>query len=232
MSTPWTPQALTLDLDDTLWPIWPAIARAERMMTDWLRERAPATIALHDPKAMRALRAQVVADHPDWLHDLSALRRETIRRALVAGGDDPALAEPAFELFFAERQRVELYDDAGPALERLSRRWRIVAVTNGNADLARVGIGHHFVATLSARQLGVGKPDARIFLAACSAAGVPPDGVLHIGDDPALDIDGALNAGLRAAWVQRPGQVAQGRPVGEPHHHVGDLMALADRLGA
>jgi putative hydrolase of the HAD superfamily len=232
MNTPWTPQALSLDLDDTLWPIWPAIARAERMMTDWLRERAPATIEMHDGKAMRALRAQVVADRPDWRHDLSALRRETIRRALLAGGDDPGLAEPAFELFFSERQKVELYDDARPALERLSRRWRIVAVTNGNADLSRVGIAGYFVASLSARQLGVAKPDAQIFHAACRAVGVQPDGVLHIGDDPALDVDGALDAGLRAAWVQRPGQVAQGTPRGEPQHHVADLMALADRLGA
>jgi FMN phosphatase YigB (HAD superfamily) len=58
-------QALTLDLDDTLWPVWP-----------------------------------------------------TIRRALTAAGDDPTLAEPAFEVFFAERQRVDLYDDVLPGLGR------------------------------------------------------------------------------------------------------------------
>ena len=35
-------RAITLDLDDTLWPIWPTIARAERALQDWLRARAGA----------------------------------------------------------------------------------------------------------------------------------------------------------------------------------------------
>lgn len=248
MAENWAPQALTLDLDDTLWPVWPTIARAERMLRDWLIERAPATIALHDQAAMATLRRQVVHAHPDWAHDLSALRRETIRRALLAGGDDPALAEPAFEVFFAARQQVTLYDDALPALQRLAARWPIVAVSNGNADLARVGLAQYFVAAFSARQFGVGKPAAGIFHAACAAARAAPDRVLHVGDDPALDVDGALAAGLRAAWVQRqtesavapafapatglPAGQLQAVPQGAPHFHVASLTELADHLGA
>ena len=42
---------------------------------------------------------------------------------LTRAGEDPSLAEPAFEVFFAERQRVELYEDALPALERLASRF-------------------------------------------------------------------------------------------------------------
>lgn len=232
MSTEWTPQALTLDLDDTLWPIWPTIARAERALLAWLREMAPATVAAHDAKAMRALRDALLKARPELATDLSTLRRESIRQALRASGDDPALAEPAFDVFFAERQRVELYEDALPALQRLAARWPIVGITNGNSDLARVGLAPYFAACFSARTFGVGKPAAPIFHAACAHLGLPPAQVLHIGDDPVLDVDGALDAGLRAAWVQRPGQVAQGVPVGMPHHHVGDLLVLADRLGA
>jgi putative hydrolase of the HAD superfamily len=232
MDAPWTPSALTLDLDDTLWPIWPIIARAERVMLAWLREAAPATVVAHDAKAMRALRDGLLRARPELATDLTTLRRESIRLALRASGDDAALAEPAFEVFFAERQRVELYEDALPALRRLAARWPIVGVTNGNSDLARAGLSGHFVDCISARSVGVGKPAAPIFHAACGRMGMAPAQVLHIGDDPALDVDGALAAGLRAAWVQRPGQVAQGVPVGVPHHHVGDLAELADRLGA
>lgn len=232
MNTDWTPTALTLDLDDTLWPIWPTIARAERAMVDWLGQAAPATMARHDARAMRALRDGLLREQPALAADLSALRRESIRRALVASGDDPALAEPAFEVFYAERQRVELFDDALPALRRLAARWPIVGITNGNSDLDRVGLSVYFKACFSARSFGVGKPAAPIFLAACNHLGAAPERVLHIGDDPALDVDGALDAGLRAAWVQRPGQVAQGQPRGVPHHHVDSLAALADRLGA
>lgn len=224
--------AITLDLDDTLWPMAPTLRRAEGLMQDWLRRHAPATVAAHDKAAWAALRRSVVADRPDWAHDLSALRRETIRRALLAAGDDPALAGPAFDVFFDARQQVDLFDDVLPALARLAARWPIVALTNGNADVHRVpGLGRHFHGALSARDLGLAKPAAAVFAAACQRAGAAPSHTLHIGDDPALDVDGALAAGLQAAWVRRPALPDIGAPTGAPHHVVASLTELADRLG-
>mgnify|MGYP001554945762 CR=1 FL=1 len=143
--------ALTVDLDDTLWPVRPALVAAEKTLAGWLAAHAPATAAGMAPGAMLALRAQVAEEHPHWAHDLSAIRLETIRRALRRHGDDPALAEAAFEAFFETRHQVRLYDDVLPALERLARRCRLVAVTNGNADVARIGLGRFFAGSVSAR---------------------------------------------------------------------------------
>jgi len=39
-------KAISLDLDDTLWPIWPAIERAEKALEHWLNRQAPMTAAL------------------------------------------------------------------------------------------------------------------------------------------------------------------------------------------
>ena len=61
---------------------------------------------------LRELREATAKERSDLAHDLSALRRESIRTALRRAGEDPALADPAFDVFFAERQRVTLYDDA------------------------------------------------------------------------------------------------------------------------
>ena len=228
-----TLQALTLDLDDTLWPVWPAIRRAEAGLQDWLRQQAPATAALHDAAALRTLRETVARERPDWAHDMSALRRECIRRALCAAGDVPALAEPAFEVFHAQRQQVDLFADVLPALARLAARWPIVALSNGNADVQRVpGLGRWFHASVSAQALGVGKPAPAAFAEACRRAGAHPAHTLHIGDDAALDVDGALDAGLQAAWVRRPSLPAHSRPRGTPQHVVATLTELADRLGA
>jgi putative hydrolase of the HAD superfamily len=225
--------ALTLDLDDTLWPVAPAIRRADGLLWDWLAEHAPATRAARDSAALLAWRAAVLRERPDWAHDLSAQRRETIRRALAAAGDDPALAEPAFEVFYAARQQVDLYDDVLPALQRLAARWPIVALSNGNADVARVpGLAHFFHGAVSAHELGVGKPAPQAFAAACRRAGAPAAHTLHIGDDAAIDVDGALDAGLQAAWVQRADRRAAAPPLGNPHHVVSGLAELADRLGA
>lgn len=228
-----TLHALTLDLDDTLWPVAPTIARADTLMWQWLGQHAPATHAAHDNTRWLALRATVARDRPDWAHDMSTMRLETLRRALVAAGDDPALAESAFEVFFSERQRVVLYDDVLSALARLAARWPLVALSNGNADVRRVpGLAPFFHAALSPRDLGLGKPAPEAFAEACRRAGATPARTLHIGDDPALDVDGALDAGLQAAWVQRPDALATRRPRGTPHHEVSTLHTLADRLGA
>lgn len=228
-----TLHALTLDLDDTLWPVGPTIARADRQMWLWLGQHAPATHAARDSAALAALRATVARDRPDWAHDMSAMRLETVRRALLAAGDDPALAEPAFEVFFSERQRVVLYDDVLPALARLAARWPLVALSNGNADVRRISeLAPFFHAAVSARDLGLAKPAPEAFAEACRRAGAAPERTLHIGDDPALDVDGALAAGLQAAWVQRPDALAARRPLGTPQHEVSALDTLADRLGA
>ena len=221
------PVALTFDLDDTLWPIWPTIARAETALRDWLRAHAPATAARFDAAGLRRLRDEVAMAHPQWVHDLSAVRRESIRRALELAGEDPALAEPAFDCFFEARQRVELYADAAPALARLAARFPILALSNGNADLTRIGLDHHFVGALSARDFGLAKPRPEIFHEACRRLGAAPAAVLHVGDDLDLDVNGARGAGLQAAWIDRQAQA----PVPDGVLHLPDLTRLADTLG-
>jgi putative hydrolase of the HAD superfamily len=197
-------RAISLDLDDTLWPIWPTIARAEAALQDWLRSRAPLSSALLvDPAVRHELRQQALDLHPAISHQLSAVRREMIRLALARCGEDQALAVPAYEVFFEVRQQVDLFDDALPTLEALAARYPLVALSNGNADVGRVGLGRFFKAGLSAEALGFGKPDPRIFHAAAQAAGVPAEAVLHIGDDAALDVLGALACGMQTVWVNR-----------------------------
>lgn len=223
-------KAISIDLDDTLWPIWPTIAKAEACLLEWLRTHAPRTAEqLGDTATVRALRHEIVALRPDLLSDLSGLRRESIRLALTRAGDDPALAEPAFAEFFAARQRVDLFDDAVPTLEFLSQRWPVVALSNGNANVHTVGIGAHFHASLSASDHGMAKPDVRFFHAAAAAAGVDPEHVLHIGDDAELDARGAMGAGMHAVWLNRSGVAwpCEGR---EPHVTVASLLQLCQGL--
>ncbi len=222
-------KAISLDLDDTLWPIWPTIERAEQKLNDWLHEHAPMTAAMFSsPAALRDLRGQVLASRPELKSDLSAVRRESIRLALYRSKENPLMAEAAFEVFFAARQEVDLYADALPALEFLSSRYPLVSLSNGNADLFRTGISRYFRAGISAREFGKGKPDPGIFHAAAGAVEVCPTQVLHVGDDVTLDVLGALNAGMQAVWVNRSDHAW-------PHDSkapitVANLMQLCDLL--
>lgn len=223
-------RAISLDLDDTLWPIWPVIARAERVLQDWLRPQAPKTaLWLADAEQRLALRREVQTSRPEIGHDLRALRQELIRRALQRHGEDTALVEGAYEVFINERMRVELYEDARPALAWLAQRYPVVALSNGNADVQRIGLGEFFHASLSAQAFGLGKPDPRFFHAAAQAAGVLPHEVLHVGDDAALDVVGAVDAGLQTVWVNRAGH-DWAHETHQPHVTVADMGALCALL--
>lgn len=224
-------RAITLDLDDTLWPIWPTIAMAESTLAAWLVQRAPTAAALvGDTKTRLALREHVVRTRPEMAHDMSFQRRELIRLALQRSDEDTQLAEPAFEVFLAQRMKVELYADALPALVFLAQRFPLVAVSNGNADVDRVGIGAHFHASVSAHVLGVGKPDPRIFHAAAARVGVTADEVLHVGDDAALDVLGGLGAGMQTVWINRHEHLWTHDVY--PHETVATLSELCDLLQA
>ena len=197
-------RAISLDLDDTLWPVWPIIERAEDVLQGWLQEHAPASAQLaRDKTLLRSIREEVQRDWPHKRHDLGAWRQEAIRRLLALAGDPEDLAAPAFEVFHAERQRVTLFEDALPLLHALKSRYPLLAITNGTADVHRVGLGVFFDHAVNAPTLGKAKPEPDIYHHAARLAGLAPHQVLHIGDDALLDAWAARNAGMACIWVNR-----------------------------
>lgn len=221
--------ALSFDLDDTLWPFGPSVVRAEAMLRAWLIEHAPDTASvLPTQQALSELREEYERLRPDLAGDFRAMRIGSIRLALARANEDVALTDAAYDVFYAARNRVEFYDDALPALAWLSARFPLIAVTNGNADLRLTGGGEFFRTTLSARAFGFAKPEPEIFHAAADALDVRPAELLHVGDDFHLDVVGALNAGLQAAWVVRDPRPEEDHT---PHLTLRDLSMLCRALG-
>jgi putative hydrolase of the HAD superfamily len=141
---------------------------------------------------------------------LTFLRRHALAEQFVAAGYarslcDGTLCEEAMEVFLAARNRVELYDDVRPALARLRLSYRLFAVSNGNADLYRCGIGEYFDGHVTAIAAGAAKPDERIFAALIDMAGVSAGDIMHVGDDPVADVVGARQAGMHSVWLNRGG---------------------------
>jgi HAD superfamily hydrolase (TIGR01549 family) len=224
--------ALTLDLDDTLWPVLPALERADLAVDAWLQQHYPDVARAWPIAAMRGLRARVAAERLDLAHDFTTQRQLTLQHAFDACGITAAPVDALWEVYFAARNRVELYPDSLPALERITARWPLASLTNGNADLQRIGIHTHFIHHICARDSGVGKPDPRIFLAAAERLGVAPAQILHVGDDPAMDMVGAREAGLRTAWINRAGDPWPPELGAAPELDLRDMSALADWLDA
>ena len=219
------PAVISFDLDDTLWPCECVIARAEEAVYAWLDTYYPRITARYDIDAMRAVRVQTAARRPELQADLTRLRHETLAEHAREAGYDPQLAEAAVEVFLAERHRVELYPEVGRVLDALSRDYQLVALTNGNADIGRVGIGDWFALSVSAAQAGAPKPDPAMFQHSCEVFGIRAGDLLHVGDDPLRDIHAARQFGARTFWINRVGGAWPG-DLQRPHHEATSLEAL------
>lgn len=198
-------QAITFDLDDTLWPVGPVIAAAEQAVHDWFAEQLPPVAERFDVEGLRRLRIEIADRHPDKAHDLSAMRRLSLREACRCSGVDEAHAEPAFQTFFRARNRVTLYPEVASTLSRLAEHHPLVALTNGNADLRLTGLHRWFRFSVSAIQAGAAKPDPRMFHHAAERLNLPADRILHVGDDLDRDVAGARAAGYQAVLLDRDG---------------------------
>jgi FMN hydrolase / 5-amino-6-(5-phospho-D-ribitylamino)uracil phosphatase len=203
-------QALTFDLDNTLWETDLSILNAEDIMRRHLEDLSPAAwMADFSLEAFRAVRAAVVAEQPDIAHNLTVVRRTTLIRWFESQGasisEATDLAGEGFRIFYHARQQVEPYPGAVETIEALASRYPLGAITNGNADLLAMPIGRHFQFSYKAEDFPAPKPHPVMFEAALDALGVRPEQCLHVGDDIGHDIEGARAAGMRTAWVNTRG---------------------------
>ncbi|MFD2367080.1 HAD family hydrolase [Pseudoduganella sp. GCM10020061] len=226
---PW-PKAILFDLDDTLWPIEPAIAQAEQRLYAWLEEHAPAVARRHTIESLRAARMALLEREPHFHLNLAELRRAGLTAAFAEAGEDHAKVELAMAEFIAGRNAVVPYDDVAQGLDRLRGRLLVGTISNGTADLEAIGLSHHFKVSVAAHQLGCLKPDAAIFHAACRELGVDPADAVYVGNDVLLDVQGAQRAGMRAVWLNRTGSRAHLEHEVVPDAIVADFDELLDWL--
>src|SRR4029434_10466587 len=109
-------EVVTFDLDNTLWDVDQVIRNAERVTRSWFDVHVPELNATFAPEDFAALRPLIVAEQPDIAHNLSRLRQEVFARAIAAVGRPDAeaarLAAEAFQLFLAERHKIDYFDGA------------------------------------------------------------------------------------------------------------------------
>ena len=194
-------QCITFDLDDTLWECDSVIARAELALYEWLQVQTPKITKRHDQSSLVRHRTEFAKNNPDLGFDITALRKRWLGRIAVEFGYSEAVADDGFQLFWEKRNAVTLFDGVGNLLERLGARYTLGTITNGNADVHYIGIGHLFDFVLSAADAQAAKPDRKIFEDALRLSGHRAADVLHVGDDPVRDVNGARALGMRTAWI-------------------------------
>jgi putative hydrolase of the HAD superfamily len=193
-------RAVLFDLDGTLYDRDAVVTRVAHEQFDTFRARLP-----HIDRDRFIARTLELDDH-------GYARRRDVYRTLLAGMEiDNALASD-LEADFWECycRHCDFPEDAAATLETLrSSGKRLAVVTNGPVEwqsrkLRTLGLSRYFDHVLISEAEGVSKPDPRIFARALERCGVDRQEALFVGDHPELDIAGAREAGLAAAWKRVP----------------------------
>jgi putative hydrolase of the HAD superfamily len=208
-------QAVLFDLDDTLHDD----TRAYRVAA----ERVSAEVALATGIEPQRLTAAYISQADNFWQGLTpsvfgtplvGLRRQMWAAALASVGvDDPALAERCADAYHRNRRSIlELFPGAALLLARLRERgYKLGLITNGFADTHRekitlLALEQSFDEILIADEVGLLKPDPRIFLLAAKRLGVPAAACAMVGDRFERDITGAQAAGMFAVWMNVRGE--------------------------
>ncbi len=221
---------ISLDLDDTLWPVEPIIAAAEHNFYRQLQADYARITEAVDADQLRLQRMAYMRSRPHMHHDLTQLRIRFIDDLLLQHGYPVDSERRLMTQFQIDRNQVDFYPGTLEALEHLAKRYKLVACTNGNADVFKTAAAEFFSASISSENTGAAKPDKRIFDKLCQDMGCRAPDVLHLGDNPQTDTLGALHAGMHSVWFNRD-QVQWPHPQ-QPHAAVASLDELINLLEA
>ena len=234
-------KVITFDLDNTLWDVDRVIVNAEGKMRAWLGEHVPEFGPAFPADRLMDLRNQVVEANPELRHDLSRLREELLYQAILRCGysatESRAYAADAFALFYEARHEVQFFAGALEILHTLRQRYVLGALTNGNADFAKLKLDRYFSFGYSSASVGAAKPAPQMFRAALKHVQASPHESVHIGDHLVDDVQGAAEVGMHTIWVNltespnpsdsaRPSAVVRDlKDIAQAIEHIGESIA-------
>ena len=222
-------RVIAFDLDDTLWDVGPVITRAESILAKWLEKEIPGYS--HEPFKLMPIRERLLKEDPTLSHRLTAFRQRLIEASLLSLVDKKSAAfhaEAAMEVFLVARNEVHFFEGAHATLRYLSQSFQLGAITNGNADIYRLGLNDYFSFAFSAEQVGAPKPAPDLFHAALAHTGCEPSQMVYVGDDPIKDVDAANELGLHTIWMRSKGRSLKGES--NPDETITDIRALPDAI--
>jgi putative hydrolase of the HAD superfamily len=194
---------ISLDLDDTLWDNKPTLENAENQLYDWLRLNTPRLTASFSVADFKNHRKKIADQNLELRHDMTKQRHESLAILFEDKGYNKNLASDAMEVFLQARNKITLYDDVIPVLDKLIHKYELIAVSNGNADIVKIGIDKYFKLAIAPSDTGTSKPDPMVFEIVMENLRLTPGMLIHIGDEPETDIIGAQNAGIKNIWLNR-----------------------------
>ena len=195
---------ITFDLDDTFWDVRSVIVSAEKHSRKWVEDRIGKKINWGTFEDFMKIRNKLVQQDPTLEYDLGMLRKKTIayhtEKYFKDSSEFSDFIEDAYLFFLNHRHKVTFFENVIAVLETLSTKYKLGVLTNGNADVNKLGIGHLFDFSISSMDVKSNKPEQGHFLKAKELSKICFENTLHVGDHPVNDVAGARNLGINAVW--------------------------------
>ncbi len=199
-------RCVAFDLDDTLWPCEPTILNAELQLYEWLEKYYPRLTNEYSIEDMREFRVNFATQNSHIAHDVTALRTQSLVELAIKFDYPDNLAIDGMTVFREHRNKVDLFDDALPTIDKLNKHYKTGVITNGNADLEAIGLSEYFDFIVTAEEAGSAKPDHAIFEYARSKINLEKHELLYVGDHPVNDVLGSRNSGWKSLWFNPSGE--------------------------
>ena len=196
-------RVISFDLDDTLWSGSQVIMQAEKMMLSWMHQHTPRVLENLSTEALRNKKIEFIQLNHHLSNKISDARQIFLQQLFSEFDyEQPEkLAQDCFDVFYHARQQVILFDDVLDVLTHLKKEYRLIAITNGNANIEIIGLDHLFEFCLQAEDFDRPKPHRDMFDHALERVGYAAHEVLHVGDHPVQDMQGAYHAGIQTCWL-------------------------------
>lgn len=206
-------QAVTFDAGGTLIEPWPSVGHvyAEVAARHGVKGLSAALLNRRFAAAWRGA-TRFSYSRSDWA--------ELVDTVFEGLADQPPSRTFFRELYdrFAEADAWRVFEDVAPTLEALAGRGlKLGVVSNWDRRLRplleRLDLARHFAAIVVSREVGCSKPSPAIFAHAARKLRLPPEAILHVGDDRSVDLRGARKAGLSALLLDRKAKARRARQI-------------------
>lgn len=224
-------KSVCFDLDGTLYDFDEVMRYALKIALGELVNRFPECDNQLSVDKMIQIRNATAHELKGKVINLEEVRLESFRRTLNhCGINDNEFAEHINRLYFKHRfENLKLFDDVIPTLEALKHKHTLGIISNGNSYPKILGLGQYFQFALLAPEVGIDKPDPKIFYLAIQKADCLPEEMLYVGDSQEDDILGGKKAGVKIAWFNRCKE--QLKPnIPQPDYEIDKLNMLLDIL--
>ncbi len=201
------PKVISFDLDNTLYDCETVLRQAEEWFAGYLSHKYNLGGGQSsDYRFWRDIKSKCLKLNPELAHDVTALRAYGLQAAFdilkIKLTLDEAFA--LVEIFRNKRSQGHVCSTIKDFLIKLKERYPICLLSNGNCNLEILGLENIFSEDFRPNLNGLkSKPFPDLYNKCAAHYGVGLGSILHVGDDPITDVNGAVDAGCMCAWVYK-----------------------------